>query len=286
MRATEKEKTHEAVKKLAKKMPVFVPVKRTDGECVFEQYEDGTEICLNYETTILPVKKFFLPAREGIFVFNKKRGKVNENKKPKKFIIFGLNSRDAEALCQLDEIMSKPVPDYFYFQRRNAATIISPDSRTDESSDQQIMPELKKLLIDAELLHDAVKWSWKNYSEIWEDLSKRCLSCGICTYVCPLCYCFSVDDSSSLDEQSCSRCRYWTACTLPEFAKVSGGHNFHKTLKERYYNWFYHKFVRGYNEYGKSLCVACGRCQKYCPAKIDIEIELVKIVEKYKTEQK
>ena len=142
------------------------------------------------------------------------------------------------------------------------------------------LPKLKELTLDSELLAEAVEWSW-NRSEIWDDLAKTCLGCGICTYVCPLCFCFSNEDRVSLDNKECSRCRSWDSCVLPGFSKVAGNHNFHGTLKERYYNWFYHKFVRGYREYGRSLCVACGRCQKYCPAGIDIEDVLKQILKEY-----
>ena len=141
----------------------------------------------------------------------------------------------------------------------------------------------RQSLLDPELLADAVEWSWKNSPKIWEDLAQRCLGCGICTYVCPLCYCFSVEDRVGLDDK-CSRCRKWDACTLPGFAKIAGGHSFRPTLKERYYNWFYHKFVRAYKEYGKSQCVGCGRCKNFCPAGIDIQEVLKNILEEYKKE--
>ena len=157
-----------------------------------------------------------------------------------------------------------------------------------KSAEPEIMPQLKKLLYDSELIADAVSWSWRNDPAVWDELAALCLGCGICTYVCPLCYCFFTEDSVGLDGKECRRSRQWDACTLPKFAQISGGlpaqagFNFHKTIKERYYNWYYHKFVRAYKEYGKSQCVACGRCQKYCPAKIDIEKYIVRIVDNYK----
>jgi predicted aldo/keto reductase-like oxidoreductase len=108
------------------------------------------------------------------------------------------------------------------------------------------------------------------------------MGCGICTYVCPLCYCFSNEDEKSFDGEKCQRCRKWDSCILPDFALIAGGKNFRATLKQRYYNWYYHKFVRAYQEFGRSHCVACGRCQSYCPAQIDIYQVLSRIVIDYK----
>jgi len=142
--------------------------------------------------------------------------------------------------------------------------------------------ELREMLLDSELLSDAVAWSWQANHKIWDELGKKCLGCGICTYVCPLCHCFSIEDRVGLDDNECVRCRQWDACTLPRFAQIAGGHNFHKTIKERYYNWFYHKFVRAYKQYGKSQCVGCGQCGKNCPAGINIEKVLKEIVKDFK----
>ncbi len=143
------------------------------------------------------------------------------------------------------------------------------------------MPDLRNLLMDAELLKVAVEWSWHGYKKLWEKLSRECLGCGICTYVCPLCHCFAAEDSVALSGDEAVRCRRWDACTLPVFARLGGGEDMHPGLRERYYNWFYHKFVRGYLEFGRSECVACGRCQRDCPARIDIEAVLLDIVSAY-----
>ncbi len=278
---------------------------------------------------ILPPKKLFFPPKEKIFNFDKETEELNipALKEKKDLIVFGLGLEDLEAITQLDEIMKKPQSDFFYWRRREKATIIglvdepisvSPggDIILEKINDHQhqclfitekgkrlgqskffkniekprienykINPNpIKGMLLDSELLAEAVAWSWPNH-KIWDELAKRCLGCGICTYVCPLCHCFSTEDSVSLDDKECVRCRQWDACTLPGFAKVAGGHNFHKTIKERYYNWYYHKFVRAYKEYGKAQCVACGRCYRYCPAGIGIKDVLTEILKDYKKEK-
>lgn len=245
---------------------------------------------------VLPFKKYFFPPIEEIF-FTDKKGNIKINKPPQKFVLFGLDSFDLEALTQLDEIMSKPKEDFYYWQRRKQGLVIGIEKDMQKlardygdffevsdigcRSESDWQNSMRQLLLDSELLSDAVKWSHNH--KIWEDLAQRCLGCGICTYVCPLCHCFSIEDRVDLDDK-CSRCRKWDACTLPGFAKIAGGHSFRPTLKERYYNWFYHKFVRAYKEYGKSQCVGCGRCKKYCPAQIDIQEVLKNILEEYKKE--
>ena len=135
------------------------------------------------------------------------------------------------------------------------------------------------------LLKDAIEWSWEGLPSIWKRLEAQCMGCGICTYVCPLCHCFSTEERLDISGDSATRCRSWSACTLPDFSAVAGGGKFHRGIKERYYNWYFHKFVRGYLEFGESQCVACGACKRECPARIDIEEVIVEIVEKLRTEK-
>jgi len=233
----------------------------------------------------LPFKQYFLPANEQMFPVPKP---------PKKFVIFGLSEIDLEALIQLDEIMSKPKEDFYYWRRRKQTLVIGLEKDMkklakeygeflEEGNDTETkifnwQQSMRQLLLDSELLADAVEWSHGH--KIWDELAEKCLGCGICAYVCPLCYCFSLEDKVGLDDK-CSRCRKWDACTLPNFSKIAGGHDFRPTIKERYYNWFYHKFVRAYREYGKSQCVGCERCKNQCPAKIDIQEVLKTILDDY-----
>lgn len=308
---------------LKKKYTVLAPQEQ-GREVVFSPVTDVGKITLNYQTTVLPPKQFFLPPREELFLATGK--KVTEAASPEPFVIFGLNLTDLAGICRLDEIMSREPADSFYLKRREKAILIAVSDEevgippggdlilekigdayraitltdggrkiadlpvfkekrprgSDPKGFNPIEPtRLEELLLDSELLARAIEWSRENYPQIWEKLGKICLGCGICTYVCPLCYCFEMEDKINLDQSICTRCRYWDACTLPSFATVAGGHNFRPTIKDRYYNWYYHKFVRAYREFGRAQCVACGRCQKYCPAGIDIEKVLEEIVAKF-----
>lgn len=189
-------------------------------------------------------------------------------------ILEKINENEYRAIS-LTENGEKIVKNKFFKKEKNPEILTYPEEKNG----------LRGLVKDSELLAEAVAWSWSKNHPIWDRLEKICLGCGICAYVCPLCYCFSAEDELELDGSAGHRCRYWDACTLNNFSKIAGGKNFRPSLKNRYYNWFYHKFVRAYKEYGKSQCVGCGRCQKYCPAEIDIEKVLLEIIKDYKNEK-
>ncbi|MBD3387932.1 MAG: hypothetical protein GF416_02685 [Candidatus Altiarchaeales archaeon] len=106
--------------------------------------------------------------------------------------------------------------------------------------------------------------------ELWENLAKECFACGICSYVCPVCHCFDVEDRVGLSGEEGERVRCWDSCMLADFALVAGGVNFRDKRHMRIHNWYHHKFSRAVKERGMPDCVGCGRCITYCPAKIKI----------------
>ena len=57
----------------------------------------------------------------------------------------------------------------------------------------------------------------------WADLAMRCISCGTCTYVCPNCYCFTINDS--IVETKGERYRCWDNCFNPLYTEETSGHN-------------------------------------------------------------
>lgn len=115
--------------------------------------------------------------------------------------------------------------------------------------------------------------------DFWEELGSRCLNCTACSSVCPTCYCFDIVDTLDPSGKTGKRERVWDACTSPQFALVTGGHNFRAGTRERVRHRMYHK-LNGFNsKYGRYLCVGCGRCVKACKADIS-PIEVLKFFER------
>ena len=103
-------------------------------------------------------------------------------------------------------------------------------------------------------------------SKLWDELSLRCLGCGVCTYYCPSCHCFDVCDYYKKDTGN--RYRAWDSCMFSEFTSMAGGHNPRPTKKDRLKNRFYHKFNYLPKIYEKLGCVGCGKCLVHCPVGI------------------
>lgn len=96
-----------------------------------------------------------------------------------------------------------------------------------------------------------------------------CVGCGICTYTCPTCHCFDIQDEG--DNKKGKRIRNWDSCQFGLFTLHTSGHNPRVTQGDRYRQRLMHKF-KIYNEkFGKYLCVGCGRCSRNCPEDIDIK---------------
>jgi ferredoxin len=105
-------------------------------------------------------------------------------------------------------------------------------------------------------------------NEFWKEVADRCVGCGTCTYLCPTCHCFDIQDESTLSKGA--RIRVWDTCMNPEYTVHASGYNPRPARANRVRNRVYHK----YNYYPKNFdiiaCVGCGRCIDLCPVNIDI----------------
>ena len=107
----------------------------------------------------------------------------------------------------------------------------------------------------------------------WDEVAKRCLSCGNCTMVCPTCFCHDEFDEPSLDGKHSERVRVWDSCFNREHAQVHG-YNFRPHIQDRYRQWLTHKLASWIDQFGSSGCVGCGRCITWCPVGIDLIEEI------------
>jgi ferredoxin len=115
---------------------------------------------------------------------------------------------------------------------------------------------------------------YRNYENPrWEDVAKRCLTCGNCTMVCPTCFCTTVEDTTDLTGDVAERWRRWDSCFTGDFSFIHGG-NIRQSAKSRYRQWMTHKLATWLDQFGSSGCVGCGRCITWCPVGIDITEEV------------
>jgi ferredoxin len=105
-------------------------------------------------------------------------------------------------------------------------------------------------------------------NQYWKNVAAKCVGCGTCTYLCPTCHCFDIQDESTLTKGA--RIRVWDTCMNPEYTVHASGYNPRPARANRVRNRIYHK----YNYYPKNFdviaCVGCGRCIDLCPVNIDI----------------
>jgi len=123
-------------------------------------------------------------------------------------------------------------------------------------------------------------------SQVWSQVAKKCLGCGTCNLLCSTCYCFDVRDEVSLDLKSGTRERFWDGCMLNRFAEVAGNENFRDELSSRTRHRLHRKFKYLTEESGALHCVGCGRCSKYCPAKINISSIINALIDDFTEQQK
>ncbi|MFP3927716.1 MAG: 4Fe-4S dicluster domain-containing protein [Desulfobacteraceae bacterium] len=105
----------------------------------------------------------------------------------------------------------------------------------------------------------------------WEEVAFACINCGTCTFLCPTCWCFDIQDEVQPLRQEGDRIRNWDSCMFPLFTLHGSGHNPRADKTARVRQRFMHKLKYYVDKYGDGIqCVGCGRCIRYCPVNIDI----------------
>lgn len=117
-------------------------------------------------------------------------------------------------------------------------------------------------------------------SPVWEECAERCVGCAACTQICPTCHCFYLHEQAQEKARVEGRyeiIRTWDSCQYPAFARVAGGANPRKSVRERFLHRYTDKFVDFKEAYGVFGCTGCGRCVDVCMGKIDMREVLYKL---------
>ncbi len=120
--------------------------------------------------------------------------------------------------------------------------------------------------IDPSGIPEGLPGLWED--PLWRRTAASCLGCGICTYLCPTCHCFDIQDEAEGFQGR--RCRTWDSCMFEEYTRHTSGHNPRPSRRERTRNRINHKYSYFAKKFGVIACVGCGRCINLCPVNIDL----------------
>ncbi|MCP4230958.1 MAG: 4Fe-4S dicluster domain-containing protein [bacterium] len=170
------------------------------------------------------------------------------------YFIETITSRGDEIVNQADEFFAEPTPE--------TKKHVNEVRKTGES-------KLRIQIDDVEGLRDHL--ADKFDSPYWEDSARSCIGCGVCTYLCPTCHCFDINDEIvSSEPLKGRRVRTWDNCQFPDFTMHSSGHNPRPNKGSRLRQRVFHKFKYFPDRYEESQCTGCGRCISMCPVGINI----------------
>lgn len=103
-------------------------VKRRGHTFFYGLIRSPEELCLDFDCTIIPPKKYFSPPKETLLQFTTAPSlEVAPVMEEAPFILFGVHPYDLKAIQQMDRIFSRGVPDPHYLKRRESALLIGVD---------------------------------------------------------------------------------------------------------------------------------------------------------------
>lgn len=161
-----------------------------------------------------------------------------------------------------------------------ASLTLEPVDNTRSVAAVGIQTQSERSLAEVEPVRGVESWLQSLFDNpVWAQVAEKCLACGTCTYACPGCHCFNIEDR--VQASGGERVRAWDGCMYPMFTAHASGHNPRPDQAARWRQRTLHKFAylpQNVSLYG---CVGCGRCIVSCPVRLDIRDVLRRVREAY-----
>lgn len=310
------------VERLCRQYRVVGPIQK-HGQTVFGEITGAKELCLDYQSTVLPPKKYLTPQQEILLKYRMDGSHIEAAIEPQQTVVLGVHTCDIHAMKLFDRIFSQGFTDQHYQSHRQNTCLVSIECLR-PCSEQSFCRDMGTASVadgydlhlidlgdayainvgtvrgemllkgfhhvfdvvesDMVRINEVLGSKWQEFpyrlhsevhelpelltesydSELWHELGDRCLACGMCTQVCPTCYCFDMSDETDLMLEEGKRVRRWDSCQIHEFAMVAGGHNFRERLAARQRHRFMRKGKYQMDAYDMVGCVGCGRCANAC----------------------
>jgi len=161
------------------------------------------------------------------------------------------------------------------FIRSQAETLSEPEAELVEKA-EKAAAEAEAKLPKIEVEGIAEKLPGIFDSPVWQSIADRCLSCGICTFVCPTCHCFGIHDEKA--DEGGQRIRVQDGCMFLGFTVEASGHNPRILSGQRMRQRIMHKFRYTVENFSEIFCVGCGRCISSCPVNIDVRETIAEVM--------
>jgi len=128
LRTIEKKNFPLFIENLIQTMEVVGVRDKAAGKYEFASLETSSQLCLDYDVTVLPPKKYFLPPREILLKFKiGQEIRVEPAIEIRPLAIVGVHPYDIKGIRQLDRIFADVNQDEHYGRRRQATMIIGVD---------------------------------------------------------------------------------------------------------------------------------------------------------------
>ncbi len=123
-RVMDKDRLPDLVRGLSATYEVVGPVAKGTSY-VFATIDDPAELALDYDTTILPPKKYFVPPTEELMRFRSEDGRVmSDHATSHPRVLFGLHPCDINALMLMDNVFLGDFEDPYYKARREQTLLV------------------------------------------------------------------------------------------------------------------------------------------------------------------